>query len=208
MPRTNGAQDAKDKKFLDLWRDLELALKDEGPLMVSQLESNLESRSRPADASKLRMCRLVRNFMVHDGPGFAGATDAMCDFVAGMIYEVRRARGTARDHMMTVAKYGMVGLDEKVGEAGAVVFNKGHGDAVVLDAEKKPVGIFGPKAMAAAIADAAGKKPVSYLAKYLAPVKSTVPDDAPMKEAPDHKAIVTDKVGRCVGVLSPERSWS
>ena len=56
----------EDKAFLDAWRELESILQDEGPCRVMDLEENLVRQNRSLDASKLRTCRQIRNFLIQD----------------------------------------------------------------------------------------------------------------------------------------------
>ena len=201
-------QSKNDALVLDAWRALETACKEEGPLMVADLERNLESQSRPDDASMLRMCRVLRNFMVHDGCGFAEPTKAMTEFVEAMEREVRRAKGTVSDHMMTPARYGFVGLLDRISAAGKTVSSKKHGDALVLDNNRAPIGILGARAMADALYDT-GIMVVQDMAdrRLLDPVPVVKYDD-PARTAPATKCAVVDAKGKCIGIWNPDRGWS
>lgn len=197
------------KRFLDLWRELEAALKEEGPITVQDLERNLDARSRQDDVSKLRMCRQVRNYLTHDGPGLVAATEAMCGFVSAMAYEVRRARGTVKDHMLSAARYGTAGLDDTVKDAASRMVSKGRPDVLVLDSDKKLAGVLTARGLAAALSESAGAKKIKYLAdRYCLDGVGTVMSDTPPKSAPETKCAVLDKNGRCVGVWNPDRGWS
>lgn len=210
MPKRN-KKDA-DAAFLDAWRRMEQALKDEGPVMVAQLESNLKSQSRPDDASRLCMCRQVRNFMVHDGPGFVHASEEMTAFVEAMTYEIERVHGTVKDRMVTAARYGALDVEAPICNAGAMILAKKHGDILVLDKDKVLLGIMGPRAMAMALSDGAAADAIRYLADRgaLDAPACAVPYDMPMTKAPGPgtKAVVTDAKGRCAGVLNPEGAWA
>lgn len=200
-------QSKNDARFLDAWRALETACKEEGPLMVTDLERNLESQSRPDDASMLRMCRMLRNFMVHDGCGFAEPTAAMTGFIEAMEREVRRAKGTVSDGMMTPARYGCVSIGATAAEAGSVAASKKRGDVLVVDGDKKPVGVFGARAMAAALAGASTT--VKGLAeKHLLDAVTVIRSDDPARTAPWTKCIVADAKGKCVGVWNADGRWS
>lgn len=202
-------QSKDDTKFLDAWRALETACKDEGPLMVADLERNLESQSRPDDASMLRMCRMLRNFMVHDGCGFAEPTKAMTDFLVALESEVCRAKGTVSDHKMTPARYGYLVPDDPISAAGKQILSKKRTDALVLDASKKPVGIFGARAMAASLDAFHGLKSVrDAIDQCLLDPVPTVFASEPSKSAPDHKCAVIDAKGVCTGIWNADRGWS
>lgn len=198
-----------DKTFLDAWRDLESALQEEGPCRVMDLEENLMKQNRSLDASKLRTCRQIRNFLVHDGPGFVTATDAMTEFLRGILYEVLRVNGTVKDFMVSAAKYGACSEETLICRAGEIVASKKNGDLLVLDSDKKLAGVFGPMAMAKALAGGYDSDPLSDLIRLGALDKVvTMPADMPAGQAPEHKCAVVDAKGRCIGVMHPERSWS
>ena len=198
-----------DARFLELWRDLENTLREDGPCTVQDLERSLESQSHADDASRLRICRQIRNYLTHDGPGLVEATDAMCAFVGIMIHEVQRARGTVADHKMTPAKYGYLTPDDGIDAAGRQMSAKKRLDALVLDSSKKPLGIFGPRAMAAAIDGWHKLNSIrdAFEQNLLDPVPTVFSSD-PSKTAPEHKCAVIDAKGVCVGVWHPDRGWS
>lgn len=199
----------EDKAFLDAWRELESILQDEGPCRVMDLEENLVQQNRSLDASKLRTCRQIRNFLIHDGPGFVSATGAMTAFVESMIYEILRVNGTVKDLMVSAAKYGACCDSEDICRAGSIIAAKKNGDLLVLDSGKNLMGIFGPRAMAMALAGGYGADRLAGLIAMGALDRAvTIPADMPAKQAPEHKCAVVDAKGRCVGVLHPERSWS
>lgn len=203
------AQSKKDKEFLELWRDLENACKDEGPLTVLELEKNLDARSRTTDVAMLRMCRVTRNFMVHDGCGFIEPTPAMCLFLQNIVYEVKRVRGTVSDHMLTPARYGCVKPDTAVAEAARVMLSKKRRDVLVIGQDKSFLGVLGPRAMAAALAGGEYDAPVQYLAdsRLLDPA-TIVSSDCPAKSAPAHKCVVIDRKEKCAGVWDENGGWS
>ncbi len=202
-------QSKNDALFLDAWRNLETACKDEGPLMVADLERNLESQSRPDDASMLRMCRMLRNFMVHDGCGFAEPTSAMTAFLVALEAEVRRAKGTVSGHLVTPARYGYLTPSDTVSAAGRIVMSKKRQDALVLDGDKKPLGIFGARAMAAALESRNPDMTVQDVIdkKLLDPVPVIKADD-PARTAPAHKCAAVDAKGKCTGIWNADRGWS
>lgn len=197
------------KKFLDLWREMETALNEEGPCTVLDLEHNLDARSRSADVSKLRICRQIRNFLVHDGHDIVAATQAMCDFITAMTYEIRRARGTAKNHMMTAAKYGALGPEDSVAAAGAMMLSKKRDGILILDGSKRLLGVFGTRAMAMSLADGYCKDKIQAVIDRngLDRDIQSVLDTDPAKSVPDCRAVVTDAKGRCVGVVNPEGRW-
>lgn len=208
MPKDRARQ-ISDKEYLDAWRDLELALKEEGQITAQDLEGNLQARSRTADTDRLRICRQVRNFIMHGGAGFVTGTDAMRDFLRGLEHEIRRVRGVVKDHMVTSAKYGCVGPNELVCKAASLALTRKHGDVLVIDGDKNLIGVFGPEAMAKALAEGACADRISFPAvmKLLDRDVQKVRYDDPSRDAPDKRCVVLDPKGRCVGVYNPEKGW-
>lgn len=205
----NEKQSKLEKQFLEKYRDLENALRDEGNLSVADIERNLEAQSRQRESSMLRMCRVTRNFLVHDGPGFASVTPAMASFLDDIAYEVRTAKGTAKDRMETLARYGAVKKSDTVRDAGALVLAKKHGDLLVLDEDGSMLGLFDARAMAGALSDG---KPSDIIGKIAArgglrDKLPTVPVDTPVKELPGHRAVVVDRNGKPKGVVDAGKPW-
>lgn len=201
-----------EEKFLDAWRGLETALKDADGPSAATLEDNLKARSREADADRLRACRQVRNYLVHSERGFLPVSDEMVRFLQDMAKEVRAARGTAKTEMVSAAKYGAVSPDDPVSKACAVMLSKKRDGVLVLNADKKLLGIFDYRAMAPALADTsqdARALLVGYFAKnggLYTDIAETAAD-TPVIDAPGCRAAVLDPKGRCIGVLNPERPW-
>ena len=201
-----------DEKFLEAWRGLEAALKDADGPSVMTVEDNLKARSREADADRLRACRQVRNYLTHSERGFLPVSDEMIKFLQDMAKEVRAARGTAKTEMISAAKYGAVSPDDPVSKACALMLSKTRDGVLVLNADKKLVGVLGWRGMARALADAsqdARALLVGYLAKNggLDADITETNADTPVIDAPKVRAAVLDAKGRCIGVLNPERPW-
>lgn len=198
-----------EKQFLDKYRDLENALRDESSLSVADIEHNLESQSRQRESSMLRMCRVTRNFLVHDGPGFASVTQPMITFLDGIVYEIRTVKGTAKDRMETLAKYGALKRTDPICNAGAMVLAKKRGDLLVLDADGSLLGLFDARAMAMALSDGASADALDYIVSRggLRDKLPTVQIDTPVKDLPGHRAVVLDKNGKPKGVADAWKPW-
>lgn len=198
-----------EKQFLDRYRDLEAALRDGPSLMVTDIERNLESQSRQHESSMLRMCRVTRNFLVHDGPGFASVTPPMIQLLDDLIYEVRTADGTAKDRMETLAKYGSVKPSDRICDAGSLILSKKHGDAIVLDENGMLAGLFDARALAMALSNGACSDNIGFIMKRggLRGKLPVVRIDTPVKELPGHRAVVLDKGGKPKGVVDAGRPW-
>ena len=71
---------SKNTKYLDLYRRMESAIKSSGKYnSVKEYEDSLETNSEKQN--KLRMCRMMRNYMEHENITFVEASDAMIEFV-------------------------------------------------------------------------------------------------------------------------------
>lgn len=208
MPANKSKTDGGDQAFLDAWRDLEQMLRDENKT-VQAIETNLAAMSREGDASKLRICRQVRNFLTHDGPGFVAASPAMTEFIEDLIMEIRRAKGTARTVMTSAAKYGCVSADEPVDAAARVLLSKRRDAILVLDYNRTLMGAFDARSLAYAVTEGTASGPVRVLAdRYSLDSRlPTVRDDTPVDSLPATRCAVIDAKGKCVGVVNPERAW-
>lgn len=208
MATNKNARPDNDKAFLDAWRDMEQLLRDAGRT-VQDIEANLTAKSRESDASKLRICRQIRNFLTHDGPGFVSAQPAMAEFIRALSAEIRRAGGTARTVMTSAARYGCVSADASVKDAARVLLDKRRDSILVLDSNKELLGAFDARSMASALTDSEASGSVRVLAGRhgLDSRLPTVREDAPVPDIPGSRCVVIDAKGRCVGVVNPERPW-
>lgn len=203
-------QKTANTEFLDTWRELEVALRDNGPCTVQDLENNLAAQGRDADASKLRISRQTRNFLIHDGQGFIAAAPAMTDFLSGLIYEVKCHRGTVKDAMLSIARYGTAATDARIMDAAKTMLAKKRQDLVVTDGAGAFAGIFGAKAMALALFHGACTDSILFLADKNALDMSVtaICDTTPVQDAPKTKCVVVNARGKCVGVLNPGTGWT
>ena len=199
-----------DEKFLDAWRNLEATLREVSSLGVQDIESRLTSQCRENDANRLRICRQVRNFLVHDGQGFVAATPAMAAFLDAVADECRRAKGTVKDHMVTAARYGCAKPDDLICDAASTMLSKKRQDVLVIAPDGAFLGLLDGKAMATALKEGAGADRISWLyaRKALDATPDTVAAALPSADAPERKCVVLDGKGRCIGVWNPEGAWS
>ncbi|MCM1296341.1 MAG: hypothetical protein NC311_12450 [Muribaculaceae bacterium] len=206
--KTDAGQFSKPEQvFLDLFRSLETACREEGNMQVLDLERHLDSRSRPQDVSKLRACRIIRNYLVHDGAGFVTVTPAMSRFLDQLIKEVRAAKGTAKDVMTTIARYGSAGPDDKAADAAATMLSKKR-DSLVLTG---PDGLYGGVLDAAGLAMCLSDKKIATVKQLLARKGArtdvlTVGHDTPVSALPAGRAVVL-KNGRPAGVINISEAW-
>ncbi len=191
--------------FLSLYRDLEDACREFGGCQVADIEKNMESQGRPADSSKLRMCRMARNFLVHDGPGFASVTPAMSRFLDMALKEVRASKGTAKDVMTAASRYGTVLATDTVGKASEAITARKHGDVLVTDSDGMLLGVLGGAGLAQAFC-LKGKAMKACDVCSLAGI-TTVRADTPVSEIPDRRCAVLRENGKLAGVANPGKAW-
>lgn len=192
-----------EQAFLDAYRSLEDACREHASCQVIDFERRMEDDSRQGDASKLRMCRTTRNFLVHDGPGFASVTTAMTKFVAEITKEVRLSGGTAKDVMVTAARYGVVQLNTTAADAAKAVKRS---DVLIVNENGELVGVLDGRGFAKALAGKGPKTKLSELcAAFGMPKKIDIA--TPVRELPGHKCAVI-KNGKLAGVINSEKAWS
>lgn len=195
--------------FLALWTDLEQAVRRRPQETVPDLETALQGSGYNLEANKLRICRQIRNFLVHDDKAFITVSDPMLDFLAKLADQLKRADGVVKDHMVTPAKFGAVVDSVTVEKAAATLQAKKSDELLILDQNKMFTDcVFGKQAMAAAITKGLTGASVHDLLPYLAKVNFwSVDQNTALCDAPACRCVVTDKNGRCVGVLNPDQEW-
>lgn len=192
-----------EQAFLDAYRSLEDACKEHMSCQVIDVERRFEDDSRQSDASRLRMCRTTRNFLVHDGPGFTSVTPAMTKFIIETVKEVRVAGGTAKDVMVTAARYGVVALDSTAADAARAVKRS---DVLIVDANGALVGVLDGRGFAKALAGKGSKTKLPELCAAFGMPK-IVDIATPVRDLPAHKCAVI-KNGKLAGVINTEKAWS
>ncbi len=106
--------------FLDAYRELECAVRNEKSMLVASYEDLLEE----PDKSRLMICRQMRNYLVHTGKDFIVPSRGQTSFLKEMRREVLKSAGTVKDRYKTLKmlKAVMAGEDlfgevlEKVGK--------------------------------------------------------------------------------------------
>lgn len=190
-------------KFLDAWRTLEQACTEEKNMTVQQFEQELETAGRQAEASRLRICRQVRNFLVHDSQDFVTPTNAMCAFTAEMAKAARLANGTARDVMTSAAAYGQATMGDDMTKVAMLLLSKKRGDVIIKDRDGSFAGMAGARTFASALAE---KKIKAIVPAILDQPPCTVDASAPVSTLPEGRAAVMDGK-KCIGIINPRKGW-
>lgn len=84
-------------KFLDAYRLLDTELKSEGT-SVLDYENSLDT----LDQERLKVCRIMRNYMSHNDTTFLSTTNDQIKFLNNQVTEIRKKAHTAKDEMKRV----------------------------------------------------------------------------------------------------------
>ena len=90
--------------FLESYKNLEQELKYEN-MSVLDYENTL------GDSEKLKVCRIIRNFISHNSEKFCIGTPEMCKYLDSLTLEIRHKSHTVKDEMK---KYKTVGPMEQL----------------------------------------------------------------------------------------------
>lgn len=86
------------EKFLDAFRALDTELKDQGTTVLDY-ENSLSDTS---DREKLKVCRIMRNYMSHNDTTFLTASNEQIKFLDNMTEEVLKRAHLVKDEMKRV----------------------------------------------------------------------------------------------------------
>ena len=85
----------KTEQFLTLYREYETLVRD-----VGQDPKDLEERMPDAEANRMRMCRLFRNYMSHQNDaGFLEPTEKMMGYLSRKVLDLKLAGDVAKKHL-------------------------------------------------------------------------------------------------------------
>lgn len=87
------------EKFLDAFRALDTELKDQGSTVL-EYENSLKEGS--IEKEKLKVCRIMRNYMSHNDTTFLTASNEQIKFLDGMTEEVLKRAHLVKDEMKRV----------------------------------------------------------------------------------------------------------
>ena len=95
------------------------------------------------EASKLQICRIIRNHIQHSNEkSFVAVTDDMMVFLDKQIHKVLSKNGTLKDFMTSTAKYGFITADMSVFDAASLLMKKRRNRGLVLDKKGQIIGMF------------------------------------------------------------------
>lgn len=136
------------KEFLDAYTAAETALRNAGAESVRAYEEVLEKTS-PGDAGRLRMCRAVRNYVVHEGAGFVEATGAMARFLKELAAKAGGADFAPAERACVKL---VLSTGDTVRSAAEAMAKKRLGFAPVFDRDGRCVGALDAAALAKLVA--------------------------------------------------------
>ena len=87
------------EKFLDAFRALDSELKDQGSTVL-EYENSLKDGS--VEKEKLKVCRIMRNYMSHNDTTFLTASNEQIKFLDNMTEEVLKRAHLVKDEMKRV----------------------------------------------------------------------------------------------------------
>lgn len=132
------AKDLKEE-YMIAYKELETTVKDEGLGTVLDYEKSLPQ----TEASKMQICRILRNHMAHSSDrNFVAVTPDMIAFVNEQTYKLQCKHGTLKDYMQSVAKYGFITDDMSVVDVAALLAKKNRSRGLVMNKKGVLVGIL------------------------------------------------------------------
>lgn len=87
-------------KFLDAFRALDTELKSDGSTVLDY-ENSLET----LDQEKMKVCRIMRNYMAHNDKNFITASAEQVKFLNSQVENVRRKAHTVKDEMKRIKPF-------------------------------------------------------------------------------------------------------
>lgn len=85
-------------KFLESYKNLEAELKAEG-MTILDYENKMKEGT---EKERLKVCRIMRNYMSHNDTVFLDATNEQIKFIDGLTLGIRRQAHTVKDEMKKV----------------------------------------------------------------------------------------------------------
>lgn len=191
-------------QFLTSFKALESAIRQELAPMSSVLdyENVLAEKKKNTESEKLKLCRIVRNYLAHNDTDFMVPSKDMIDFIDDLTVEILSSNGTAKDKMSTLAKYGSLSTSATLMDACTVLGKKKLSEIPVINDDGTLFGILtAPELCNAIIAAPQPKKFVLSRLTLSTANWSNIPIDTPVKSIPTGKLLVVDKKGKIKGVI-------
>ena len=85
------------EKFLDAFRALDTELKSEGTTVL-----DYENSLGTVEQEKLKVCRIMRNYMAHNDTTFLSTTTEQIKFLENQVVEIRKKAHTVKDEMKKI----------------------------------------------------------------------------------------------------------
>lgn len=186
--------------FLKAYVSLEKVLKEKNMTVL-----DYEGKLKEKDASKLKICRLCRNFMVHEDSDFIQPSSKQIDFVSNLTFSLSTGEKPASKVMTPVAK--ALTPDSTIGEAilsckkksplssGKIAIFSKKGFEGILDGDSLMAAIIGGKTIGIK-----NETPVKKILPYLRKDIKSVSKNTALREIKEI-SLVTDGI-TVVGYVS------
>lgn len=193
--------------FIEKYKELETLLV---YVPVRDYEEQLTHEGLEKTAEKLRLCRYFRNYISHnpDYEKMLTITPEMQAFLDDMVRKIHLQSGIAKDHMVTLAKYGKLTVNDAILDAALLLHKKKKDALPVFDKNDEYIGHISKSIVSDLVAlnkitsTTKINKYVDSLSKY--PCK-VVPADTPMDmiDNIDQETLtfVSNKTGKIIGIL-------
>lgn len=122
--------------FIDKYKEMEKLL----PITVREYEDSLPEE----EAQKMRLCRLMRNYIQHNAdyekmiliaPGMQAYIDSVVD-------GLHRQNGILKEHMTSAAKYGFMSESDTIVDCAVMMSKKKRRNNIVLDKNGEYLGVI------------------------------------------------------------------
>jgi len=188
--------------FLTEYKTLESNIRSELGISVLDYENKLTEAGKTTEAEKLKVCRIIRNYLSHNDTDFIVPTKDMINFVYDLANKIASMNGTAKDRMLTLAKYGSVKRTDSIIDACAVMGKKQITEMPIINPDGTLYGIATSTDIFTAISSVPQPKKCTIFKLLLTTNWETVDIDTPVKSIPENKTLlVIDKKGKVKGVI-------
>ena len=187
-------------KFIQQYNDFEKIISDSNAVQartVLEFEESLTLKDAEAN-QKLKVCRIVRNYIQHNDVNFVEPSKEMIDFIANLSDYVRSLEMSAND---VLKKLTPLTLSDTITDAAKKLSRNKL--MPVVDKRKICIGIVTDETIRAAVSK--GTRPSSKLSNIESLIKSAtiISKDIPVKNITENSVVTKDgtKNGQYVGVV-------
>ena len=186
-------------EFIKTYKELENII----DMSVREYEDSLND----IDSQKLRLCRILRNYIQHndDYDKYVSITPYMQEFLKSILYKEQIKYGTAKEHMISLAKYGVLSMSDNVAITLALLMKKGRDQTFVIDDKSENVYIVTKSMIADGIINGVTKNTKLHKLPLIKVDYEIVEASCPLVNvnSDEHAIIfVSTKPGKIIGILN------